>query len=1592
MSHIRASSEELDFRYCGFLSIWPVRPLQSAKFAVFLLFALGSLSRPGSAQIFTATVPDLSFTGTLQYESGGNTSVLNSQTAQLTGSFDFTLADPNPPYTPPQIVRSSLDLTVPAEGFSEILPPQGAGQEFPTVQFLYQSNPCDSASCILGQVNLHQPAGSTPITGPGTYPLASLANSAAGDSSWALAQVSSEPQYYWTYAGDLVSGSLIVSPTTIAKSLGAPCHVPGSLYCGDPITIGTGNLFERVTDYATTAPNLLDFTRYYNSLGSGSVFAAALGRNWRSTYDRYLHIISATAVYAERADGQIIDFTLSAGEWTTDSDLDLKLAQSGTTWTLTDQNDTLETYTEGGTGDEALLDSIRARNGYTQTLQYDANNQLIEVTDSYRRSLKFTYASGLLTSVSTPDGLVLTYGYAAKSGVNLLTSAGYSTNPATKRSYLYGDAVVPFALTGIIDENGDQFAAWTYDANGRVTRSEHAGGADLTTIAYDDTNGSRTLTNALGQQEVYKFATLQGVPKVTEIDRLASPTTADAKRLFSYDATGYLSATTDWNGNETDYVNNARGLPTSVTVAASTAQQRVTTIAWLANFHLPATIVAPELTTTFAYDANGDLVTTRATDATANTAPYATKGQTRTSHYTWANFLPTSATDPLGKTTQFQWGSDGALTAITNALGQKTQVTQHLPGGLPQTIVNPNGVTTTLAYNVRDWLRSSTVETAAGSLTTSFDYDYVGDLTEVDLPDGSALGNTYDAAHRLVAIADLLKNQVNYTLDPLGDRTATDLSANTTLAAKHSASFDALGRLLKDIGGVGQTTTYAYDANGNPTSATDLLGRVTAQAFDALDRLVRVADPAGGITTIGYDSQDQPVEVTDPNLNSTYYVYDGFGDLIEIRSPDTGDTVFYYDADGNLVKRVVLGIGAVADTVTNWTYDALDRVSTRSYPGDATENVFYVYDQPAAGFGIGRLTKVIDNAGALTRSYDERGNVLKETRSLGPASLTTAYAYDAASRIAAITYPSGWVALYTRDAMGRVTAVTAKPPLGAALPVAGSITYQPFGPVSGLAFGNGITERRVYDLDYRLTTISDVGAARTASYAYNAADDVLSAVDNVFGTQNFTYDALDRLSGAVGFYGAPQYRYDPVGNLLRITNGAAATSLVYAAHSNRLTEVKSGSTAVRQFAYSPAGNITSDQQSLTQIALGYNQDNRLASIKNQPNDGAAVSYDYFYDAFGQRLEKKELGSSGVETAYQYDLVGHLTEERELSGGASRTDYIYLGDRPIGMVSPGSTLAYYETGLIDTPQELTGGTRGVLWSADYQPFGQTKILVPDTQNLRFPGHYADAETGYYHNGFRDYDPTLGRYLESDPIGISGGLNTYAYADADPVTNSDPLGLQTLTTGVEYGESADGSTGYDEFSANGGAVSCVSSSSSGTTPDAVWPPLRALSDFSTGAGDVVSYGLQPLIREEFGSITAINQNSPWYGAGEWSGVGLDVFRGGATGWETGGVKAAGKEFSHWLPNRIVKKIIPILKTRSGDAARAFRNWSRSPWNGNYVSSARHYYHDAFRYPLGWRNLGEKWPWWLQQLDRIPNVHKGAAAGAAAGAAGLLNNNNN
>ena len=381
---------------------------------------------------------------------------------------------------------------------------------------------------------------------------------------------------------------------------------------------------------------------------------------------------------------------------------------------------------------------------------------------------------------------------------------------------------------------------------------------------------------------------------------------------------------------------------------------------------------------------------------------------------------------------------------MTDALGHVSNVTMAQTGGYPQTVVDPNSVTRGYSWDARQRLVYDVVYTSAGNDVTYYNRDPTGELSQLFPPDGAYRNYTYDTAHRLTKITDPWSNYIQFTLDALSDTTQAEIESGSTVYKNHTATFDALGRTLTDVGGVGQTTTFTYDKDGNALTIKDGLSNTTTRVFDALNRLSKSTDANSGIVQWTYDAHNRPLTVEDQNSHTTSYVYNGFGDVIQQTSPDTGTTVYHYDNNGNLTSKT-----DAASVVTNQTFDKLDRVLTTSFPADSTLNVAYTYDQTGTGFsfGIGRLTSLTDQAGSLTRAYDERGNLLTEKRINSGNTYTTSYTYNPASRLLSTTYPDGTVVNFAYDPTGQVYTMSATPAgAGSATTIAPTINYFPFGP------------------------------------------------------------------------------------------------------------------------------------------------------------------------------------------------------------------------------------------------------------------------------------------------------------------------------------------------------------------------------------------------------------------------------------------------------------------------------------------------------------------------------------------------------------------
>ncbi|MDE1464576.1 hypothetical protein, partial [Spartinivicinus poritis] len=176
----------------------------------------------------------------------------------------------------------------------------------------------------------------------------------------------------------------------------------------------------------------------------------------------------------------------------------------------------------------------------------------------------------------------------------------------------------------------------------------------------------------------------------------------------------------------------------------------------------------------------------------------------------------------------------GNLTKVTNALGHTTESKDfHDYYGLPQTLIDVNGIVTKLAYDEQGRLKTSTLKSSAGDLTTTYVYDdATGLVTKINRPDGTETNYEYDAFFRLKATYNGLGERIEYELDDMGNITKQTIKyMNGTIAKQHRQVFDELGRIIESVSANGKKTTFTYDPNSNRLSIINPLKRTSGQAF-----------------------------------------------------------------------------------------------------------------------------------------------------------------------------------------------------------------------------------------------------------------------------------------------------------------------------------------------------------------------------------------------------------------------------------------------------------------------------------------------------------------------------------------------------------------------------------------------------------------------------------------------------------------------------------------------------------------------------------------------------------------------------------------
>ncbi len=279
------------------------------------------------------------------------------------------------------------------------------------------------------------------------------------------------------------------------------------------------------------------------------------------------------------------------------------MTQTG--WEVLRPDDSIENYNMSG-----VLTSLTTRAGLVTTLSYTSGN-LTTVTGPYSQTLTFTYdGSNRVRTMTDANSKVYTYFYSVD-GYNNLVAVAYPDHSA--RAYSYANLTYPNLLTGIMDELGNQYANFTYDSTGRATVTQHAGGVNQWTFAYN-MGGTVTATDALSNSHTYTMTTPYNIVKPSSVS--GDPYPPAGGSAFTYDGNGFVASMTDWTATSRPTRMTARGNETQRIEAYGTALARTITTTWHATFNLPLQITEPARTTTFTYDANGNMLTKSVTDGT----------------------------------------------------------------------------------------------------------------------------------------------------------------------------------------------------------------------------------------------------------------------------------------------------------------------------------------------------------------------------------------------------------------------------------------------------------------------------------------------------------------------------------------------------------------------------------------------------------------------------------------------------------------------------------------------------------------------------------------------------------------------------------------------------------------------------------------------------------------------------------------------------------------------------------------------------------------------------------------------------------------
>lgn len=883
----------------------------------------------------------------------------------------------------------------------------------------------------------------------------------------------------------------------------------------------------------------------------------------------------------------------------------------------------------------------------------------------------------------------------------------------------------------------------------------------------------------------------------------------------------------DKKGNKTTFNYDSFGrLATMVEAANDSLLQRTTTYTYspdIRRFQNPIKVEKKDEIINNFLDNKGRIIQKNVTNTNG--------GITKTKIYKqeYVNDLLKSQTDADGTVKTIEYEDIGVNkkkeTITKNGLSATTEYSDYNAVGNPGKIVSPSGVVETITFNSNNLPK--TIERRDPITNTnqvsSFTYNFRNQILEEKQPDAKIVKYQYDDANGLLK-ATINTDQylkTNYTYNPNGQIVTEKEQyylANSALpgipanegALKDIVTniYDRSGRLVEEKYGTNSAANWQkteYDANGNVGKITkpgvDTTNSIEIFDYDTLNRKKTYTDPLGKVYNYEYDNFDNAKLKKAANGSNSVNTFVSGKDLNKENNSDYGLKEYTYDDVSNLLTAKHASI-----RYCNFhTYDVLDNFiqseCTAISKTPSTSDVNYKFDYHQSRFG--RLDKVeSQNTVSLTDGkrywggntnygYDGLDRVISKEQRVGrlqsaDKKLIVKYAYTKGDQIKEITYPSGRKVSYVYDYVSIPDPFTGGETIYGDPRLAGimlddqkilNLGYNDLSLISSLKWGNGNTTDYLYDSVKNITNITNkINNADYDSIVNTYYNNGLLKTRKI-GTQTHTYkyDLKGQLLQEIvsGAY-THTFKYDDNGNRTSFTSSGSgnpypmtSASYTYKATSNRYATMTHNN-AAQTFSYNATGELNLPNLLGT---ASYDYQGRRSSEGATP-DGKFTSQKIEYNHKNERI----LTARNAEyRQYIYDEAGHLLGEYDVNDKAL-VEYVWLGDKPVAAVYPTRTV-YLLTDDKNTPYRgIDSANNAKVWVRNSDAFGVAKPTVETVEmNLRFPGQIYDKATGLHYNLNRYYNPSLGRYMEADPIGLEGGWNPYAYAMNDPVNNTDASGL-------------------------------------------------------------------------------------------------------------------------------------------------------------------------------------------------------------------------